>query len=117
MQRYIYFHDHHHFIFIAGECGLPVFADGVVVVDSFTATFEGSSFNFTCADGLSPTTIIRTDCTAEGHWSPDPATYMCINASATTTAADVTTESDATDKEGIATELWITQPITFLFLY
>ena len=82
-----------------------MFAEGVVVVDNFTATFEGSSFDFTCADGLSPTTIIRTDCTAEGHWSPDPATYMCINASATTTAADVTTESDATDKEGIATDL------------
>ena len=80
-------------------------ADGVVVVDNFTATFEGSSFNITCADGLSPSTTIRTDCTAEGHWSPDPATYMCINASVTTTAADMTTESDATDTEGIATEL------------
>ena len=75
----------------AGECGLPVFADGVVVVDNFTATFEGSSFNFTCGDGLSPTTIIRTDCTAEGHWSPDPATHMCMNASATTNDADTGT--------------------------
>ena len=64
------------FVIIAGECGLPVFADGVVVVDNFTATFEGSSFNFTCTDGLSPTTTIRTDCTAEGHWSPDPATHV-----------------------------------------
>ena len=82
-----------------------MFADGVVVIDNFTATFEGSSFNFTCADGLSPTTITRTDCTAEGHWSPDPATHLCINASATTTATAVTTESDATDTEGIATDL------------
>ena len=70
------------------------------MVDTFTATFEGSSFNFTCADGLSPTTIIRTDCTAEVHWSPDPATHMCINASATiTTAADMITESDATESD------------------
>ena len=71
-------------------------ADGVVVVDNFTATFEGSSFNFTCADGLSPNATIRTDCTAEGHWSPDPATHMCINASDTT----MTTKSD--NREGIA---------------
>ena len=98
MQRYACFHNHHKssFIIIVGECGLPVFADGVVVVDNFTATFEGSSFNFTC-----PTTIIRTDCTSEGHWSPDPATHMCINASATTTADN--TMTSATDQEGIAT--------------
>ena len=76
------------FIYIAGECGLPVFAHGVVVVDNFTATFEGSSLNFTC-----PTTIIRTECTAEGHWSPDPATHMCINASATAITADMTIDN------------------------
>ena len=72
--------------------------DGVVVVDNFIATFEGSSFNFTC-----PTTIIRTDCTAEGHWSPDPATHMCINASATTTTAVHTTTNvtSSTCQEGI----------------
>ena len=70
------------------------------MVDNFIATFEDSSFNFTCADGF--TTIIRTDCTAEGHWSPDPATYMCTNASDTIiTAADMTTD---TDREGIATD-------------
>ena len=80
---------------------MPVLAEGVVVVDNFTSTFEGSSFHFTCADGLSPTTITRTDCTAEGHWSPDPATYMCINVSATTTADN--TMTSATDQEGIAT--------------
>ena len=79
-----------------------MFSDGVVVVDNFTATFEGSSFNFTCADGLSPTTITKTDCTA-GHWSPDPAIHMCINVSDTTTTADMTT--GATDREGIATKL------------
>ena len=56
-----------------------MFADGVVVVDNFTATFESSSFNFTCS-----TTIIRTDCTVEGHWSPDPATHMCINVTSST---------------------------------
>ena len=78
------------------------------MVDNFTATFEGSSFDFTCADGFSPTTIIRTDCTAAGHWSPDPAKYMCINASTTiTTAADIITKSDATDREGIGTQLAI----------
>ena len=76
-----------------------MFGDGVVVVNNFAATFEDSSFNFTCADGLSPTAIIRTDCTAEGHWSPDPSIHMCINA---TTAVDMTTESDVTDREGIA---------------
>ena len=70
---------------IVGVCGLPVLADGVVVIDNLTATFEGSSFNFTCTDGLSPTAIIRTDCTAEGHWRPDPATHVCINISVTTT--------------------------------
>ena len=64
-----------------------MFADGVVVVDNLTATFEGSSFNFTC-----PTAIIRTDCTAKGHWSPDPATHMCIDTRSTMITADSTSE-------------------------
>ena len=90
-----------------------MFADGVVVVDNFTATFEGSSFNFTCADGLSPTTIIRTDCAAEGHWSPDPATHMCINVSATTTADN--TMTSATDQESRYTCIVIHRTIYFSF--
>ena len=64
-----------------------MFADGVMMEDNFAGTFEGSSFNFTC-----PTTIIRSNCTAEGHWSPDPATHMCISTS-TTITADMTSST------------------------
>ena len=75
----------------AGECGLPVLGDDVVFVDNFTTTSEGSSFNFSCADGLSPTAIINTICTADSFWSPDPEHFRCINASAISTTTTVMT--------------------------
>ena len=67
-----------HFI-ITGECGPPVAADGVMI-HNYTTTFEGSSITFTCEDGLFPDVTITSNCTGEGHWSPNPATYMCIDA-------------------------------------
>ena len=59
-------------------------ADGVVF-HNYTTTFEGSSIIFTCKDGLFPNVNITATCTGEGHWTPDPATYMCINITGTTT--------------------------------
>ena len=50
--------------------------DGVVI-HNYTTTFEGSSITFTCEDGLFPNVNITATCTG-GHWSPDPATYICI---------------------------------------
>ena len=58
--------------------------DGVVK-HNYTTTFEGSSITFTCEDGLFPNDIITATCTGEGHWSPDPATYMCTTTTTTTT--------------------------------
>ena len=69
--------------------------DGVVI-HNYTTTFEGSSITFTCEDGLFPNDIITATCTGEGHWTTDPASYMCTTTSTTTTAA-------ATDTSGIAT--------------
>ena len=68
--------------------------DGVVVYN-YTTTFEGSSITFTCEDGLFPNDTIMATCTGEGHWSTDPATYMCINTVDTTTSS--TTNTDNTD--------------------
>ena len=53
-------------------------ADGVVI-HNYTITFEGSSITFTCEDGIFPNVNITATCTG-GHWSPDPATYMCKDA-------------------------------------
>ena len=76
---------------ISGECGLPVFGDDVVANDDLNATSEGSYFDFTCADGLSPTAIIRTICSPSSSWNPDPAHAICVNTSTNpTTGIDVT---------------------------
>ena len=79
---------------LLGECGHPVAGDGVVI-HNYTATFEGSSITFTCEDGFIPDVNIIAICTGEGHWSTDPATYMCINTTCTTTS--FTTTTNATD--------------------
>ena len=63
--------------------------DGVVI-HNYTTTFEGSSIPFTCEDGLFPNDIITATCTGEGHWSPDPTTYMCTTTSTITTGATTT---------------------------
>ena len=61
--------------------------DGVVI-HNYTTTFEGSSITFTCKDGLFPNDTITATCTGEGHWTTDPATYMCTTI--TTTGATTT---------------------------
>ena len=61
-----------------GRCGPPEAADGVVI-HPYTTTFEGSSITFTCEDGIFSNVNITATCTGEGHWSTDPATYMCID--------------------------------------
>ena len=66
--------------------------DGVVIYN-YTTTFEGSSITFTCEDGLFPNDIITATCTGEGHWTTDPATYMCINTISTTTSSTTTTDA------------------------
>ena len=72
-----------------GECGPPVAADGVVI-HNYTTTFEGSSITFTCEDGFLPNDTITANCTGEGHWGTDPATYMCTTTSTTTTITTTT---------------------------
>ena len=72
-----------------GECGEPVAGDGVVI-HPYTTTFEGSFITFTCEDGLFPNVNITATCTGEGHWTTDPATYMCINITGTITFTDTT---------------------------
>ena len=71
---------HHVIIFciIIGECGPPEAADGVMI-HNYTTTFEGSSITFTCENGLFPKVTITANCTREGHWSPDPTIYMCMD--------------------------------------
>ena len=66
--------------------------DGVVI-HNYTTTFEGSSITFTCEDGFLPNATISATCTGEGHWSTDPATYMCtsITGSMTGTTTSITT--------------------------
>ena len=64
---------------IVAECGPPEAGDGVVI-HNYTTTFKGSSITFTCEDGIFPNVNITATCTGEGHWSPDPATYMCKDA-------------------------------------
>ena len=72
---------------IPGECGLPVFGDDMVIInDDINATSEGSSFNFTCADA---TAIIRTVCSANGSWNPDPAHAIYVNSSANPTTGSI----------------------------
>ena len=70
-----------------------------VVIHNYTTTFEGSSITFTCEDGLFPNVTITATCTGEGHWSTDPATYMCINitgsTTGTTTTNTITTDSSS----------------------
>ena len=77
-----------------GGCGEPVAGDGVVIYN-YTTTFEGSSITFTCEDGLFPNVTITATCTGEGHWTTDPAIYMCTNIISTTTSS--TTNTDNTD--------------------
>ena len=71
-------------------------ADGVVIHPYYT-TFEGSSITFTCEDGLFPNDTITATCTGEGHWTTDPATYMCTTTTTTsTTTPGITTTSTTT---------------------
>ena len=72
-------------IALLGGCGEPVAGDDVMIYH-YTTTFEGSSITFTCEDGLFPNDTITATCTGEGHWTTDPATYMCINITGTTTS-------------------------------
>ena len=65
--------------------------DGVVI-HHYTTTFEGSSITFTCEDGFLPSDTITATCTGEGHWSTDPATYMCTNTTGTTTSSTTNTD-------------------------
>ena len=72
--------------------------DGVVI-HNYTTTFEGSSITFTCEDGLFPNDTITATCTGEGHWTTDPATYLCTTTSTTTTGIitpSITTTSATT---------------------
>ena len=79
-------------VFNIGECNRPPVAGDGVVIHNYTTTFEGSSITFTCEDGLFPSDIITATCIEEGHWSTDPATYMCTNTTGTTTKiTDATT--------------------------
>ena len=64
---------------VVAECGPPEAGDGVVI-HNYTTTFKGSSITFTCEDGIFPNVNITATCTGEGHWNPDPATYMCKDA-------------------------------------
>ena len=68
--------------------------DGVVI-HNYTTTFEGSSITFTCEDGLFPNDTITATCTGEGHWSIDPATYMCTNANGIITTTTTTGTTNA----------------------
>ena len=69
--------------------------DGVVI-HNYTTTFEGSSITFTCEDGLFPNHTITATCTGEGHWTTDPATYMCTTTTTSTTTPGITTTSTTT---------------------
>ena len=93
---------------IPGECGLPMFGDDVVVIDDFNTTSEGSYFDFTCADGLSPTAIIRTICSPSGSWNPDPAHAICVN-----TSTNPTTGIDGTPPPVSLTILTVICSIAF----
>ena len=55
----------------------------MVVIDN--ATSEGSYFDFTCADGA----IIRTICSANGSWNPNPAHAICVNANINPTTGSI----------------------------
>ena len=85
---------------LLGECSRPPIAADGVVIHNFTTTFEGSSIIFTCEDSLFPNDAITATCTGEGHWTTDPATYMCINTTGTTasfTTTSFTTTTNTTD--------------------
>ena len=73
-----------------GDCGEPVAGNGVMI-QHYTTTFERSSITFTCEDGFLPSDIITSNCTGQGQWSPNPATYMCTTTSTTTTSSTTTT--------------------------
>ena len=96
----------HDFYFMSiVECGPPVAGNGVVI-HSYTTTFEGSSITFTCEDGLFPNVSITAICTGEGHWTTDPATYMCANITATymcTTTSTTTSTTTGTNSSPTAT--------------
>ena len=64
-------------------------ADNGVVIHNYTTTFEGSSITFTCEDGSLPNDTITATCIGEGHWTTDPATYICTTTSTTTTTTTV----------------------------
>ena len=88
-------------ITLLGECSRPPVSAEGVVIRNYTTTFEGSSITFTCEEGLFPNDTITATCTGEGYWSPDPATYMCINITGTTTGT--TTNTITTDSSGTTT--------------
>ena len=64
-----------------------------VVIHNSTTTFEGSPISFTCEDGWFPNDTITATCTGEGHWTTDPATYMCTNTISTTTGSTANTDN------------------------
>ena len=73
--------------------------DGVMI-HHYTTAYERSSITFTCADGFLPSDIITATCTGEGHWSTDPAIYMCINTIGTTISSNTNTNTNATITTG-----------------
>ena len=77
-----------------------------VVIHNYTTTFEGSSITFTCEDGLFPDVTITATCTGEGHWSPDPATYICINITGTTTGTTTSTINTTMDTSTASTTVF-----------
>ena len=47
-------------------------------IDPYQNTTEGAEIFFRCNPGFVPAGRMRAVCRADGRWSPDPATLVCM---------------------------------------
>ena len=47
-------------------------------IDPYQNTTEGAEIFFRCNPGFVPAGRMRAVCGADGRWSPDPATLVCL---------------------------------------
>ena len=58
------------------NCSTPISANGVVI-ESYNSTTEGSMIYYRCKQDLLPNDRIRSVCSGNQKWIPDPTEHVC----------------------------------------
>ena len=75
----------------AAYCGEPMLPpDGILSASIF---FEPSVIHYRCRDGLHPVQEMRSECTMNGVWIPDPSKLLCVNLNVNSSDVQCVSES------------------------